>query len=75
MQLSRKQKTFSQFFAGFLKSSLNFEYFHKKKTKMNLIAFVFRNLRTPKKWLDKYLKSPVSEDLSTSNMVNVHKHC
>ena len=42
---------------------------------MNLIAFVFPNLRTPKTWLDKYLKSPVSEDLSTSNMVNVHKHC
>ena len=30
MQLSRKQKTFSQFFAAFLKSSLNFEHFQKK---------------------------------------------
>ena len=30
MQLSEKQKTFSQFFAAFLKSSLNFEQFVKK---------------------------------------------
>ena len=31
MQVSRKQKTFSQFFSAFLKSSLNFEHFIKKK--------------------------------------------
>ena len=30
MQLSRKEKTFSEFFAAFLKSRLNFEYFQKK---------------------------------------------
>ena len=30
MQLSRKEKTFSEFFAAFLKSRLNFENFHKK---------------------------------------------
>ena len=30
IQLSRKQKIFSQFFAAFLKSSLNFENFQKK---------------------------------------------
>ena len=30
MQLSRKQKTFSEFFAAFLKSSLNFEHFQIK---------------------------------------------
>ena len=30
MQLSRKQKTFSEFFCVFLKSSLNFEHFQKK---------------------------------------------
>ena len=29
MQVSRKQNTFSQFFAAFLKSSLNFEHFQK----------------------------------------------
>ena len=30
MQLSQKQGTCSQFFWGFLKSSLNFEHFQKK---------------------------------------------
>ena len=30
MQVSRKQKTFSEFFAAFLKSSFNFEHFQKK---------------------------------------------
>ena len=30
MQLSQKQRTFSQYFAAFLKSRLNFEYFEKK---------------------------------------------
>ena len=30
LQLSRKQKTFSEFFAGFLKCSLNFEHFQTK---------------------------------------------
>ena len=28
-----------------------------------------------KTWLDKYLKSPVSEDPPTSSMVNGSKHC
>ena len=30
MQLSQKQKTFSEFFSAFLESSLNFEHFQKK---------------------------------------------
>ena len=30
MQLPQKKKTFSQFFAAFLKSRFNFEYFEKK---------------------------------------------
>ena len=30
MQLSRKQKTFSEFFCAFWKSNLNFEHFQKK---------------------------------------------
>ena len=33
MQLSKKQKTFSQLLSAFLKSSLNFEHFQKKKKK------------------------------------------
>ena len=35
--------------------------------------FRYYGLRKP--WLDKYLKSPVSEDPSKSNMVNEPKHC
>ena len=45
MQLSRKEKTLSDFFSTFLKSSLNFEHFLKKLT---LIADVFPKLRTQK---------------------------
>ena len=44
--LSQKQKTFSEFFSGFLKSTLNFERFQKK---MTLIADVFPKLPSPKK--------------------------
>ena len=71
-QLSRKQKTFSQFFVAFLKSTINFKYFEKN---MTLIDFVFPKLRTPKVWSDKCLKNHVSEDASRSNMVNVRKYC
>ena len=45
------------------------------KKNMTLTAFVFPKLRTLKTWLDKCLKSPVSEDRSTSNTVNVPEHC
>ena len=44
--LSQKQKTFSQFFSAFLKSTLNFEHSGKK---MILIADVFAKLPFPKK--------------------------
>ena len=60
MQLSEKQKRFSEFFAAFLKSSSNFERFEKKK--VTPIAFVFRKLPTPKTLLDKCLKTLISED-------------
>ena len=72
MQLSQKQKDFSQFFARFLKPAVNFKDFEKN---MTLIDFLFRKLRTPKTLSDKCLQSPVSEDPSTTDMVNVHKHC
>ena len=72
MQLSQKQKTFSQIFVAFLNFRLNFKHFEKKK--MSITAFVFPKLGTLKTFLDKCLKSPVSEDPSTSNMVNVPKH-
>ena len=70
MQLSQKWNTFSQFVAAFLQSKLNFEYFEN----MTLADFLFPKLRTPKMYSDKYLKTPISEDPSTSNMVNVSKH-
>ena len=44
--LSQKQKTFSEFFSGVLKSTLNSEHFQKK---INLIADVFPKLPTAKK--------------------------
>ena len=44
--LSQKQKTFSEFFSPFLKSTLNFEHF---QTKMTFIANVFLKVPSPKK--------------------------
>ena len=46
MQVSRKEKTFSEFFSAFLKSNLNIEHFQEKK--MSVIADGFPKLRTPK---------------------------
>ena len=68
MQLSLIEKTFSPFFAAFLKSRWNFEHFDKKDA---LIDFVISKLRTLKTYSDKCLKSPVSENPLTSNKVNV----
>ena len=45
MHLSQKQKSFSELFCAFLKSTLNFELFQKK---MTLIAYVFPKGRTAK---------------------------
>ena len=35
----------------------------------------FRNYGLPNTWLDQYLKCPVSEEPSKSNMVNAQKYC
>ena len=43
--LSQKQKTFSEFFSAFLKSTLNFEHFEKM---INLIADIFPKLPSTK---------------------------
>ena len=43
--LSQKRTTFSDFFSAFLKSTLNFEHFHKK---IKLIADVFLKLPSTK---------------------------
>ena len=72
MQLSQKQETFSRYFSSFFKSKLNFKYFEKK---MTLIGFVFPKLRSQKTWSDKCLKSPVLEDPSPSDILNVREHC
>ena len=53
MQLSEKQKTFSQFFSAFLKSSLNFKHFEKRWPSQFLY---FGNYRLQKKWLAKCQK-------------------
>ena len=45
MQLSQKQKMFSEFFFVFSKFSFNFKIFSRK---MTLIVDVFLNLPTPK---------------------------
>ena len=42
MQLSKKVKIFSQFFASFLKSSSNFEHFEKKDD--SLIECISENI-------------------------------
>ena len=44
--LSQKQKTFSQFFSAFLKSTLNLENFQKK---MTLMPMYFPNYRLRKR--------------------------
>ena len=50
MLVSRKQKTFSESFSAFLKSSLNFEHFQKKRS-LSYLTY-FRNYGPRKIWLD-----------------------
>ena len=45
INLSQKQKNFSQFFSAFFESELNFQHFQKK---MTLIGYVFPKLPTTK---------------------------
>ena len=71
MQLSQKRKSFC-FLLDFWKLG---EILNILTKKMMLIDFVISKLRTPKRYSEKCLKSPVSEILSTSNMGNVPKHC
>ena len=65
MQLSKKQKTFSN-----LDQILQIF-----KTNMSVIAYVFPKLQTAKDVVRKCLESLVSEDSWTSNMGNGPKHC
>ena len=70
MQFSQKQKHFLRFCPYFwnINSILNI-----LKKKM-ILDFVFRKLRTRKTYSDNCIKSAVSEDSSTSHMVNLSKH-
>ena len=49
MELSKKQKAFSDLFAAFLEFTLNIKHFQKKKKKkLTLIVYVFSKLSTSK---------------------------
>ena len=72
MQLSEKEKAFSEFFRSFLKSRVNFKYFGGKDDPQR---FCISKLRTLKMCSDECLKSRFSENPSTSNMTNVPKDC
>ena len=41
---------------------------------MNVVAHLLMKIRTPKHVVDKCIKSPVSDDPSTSDIVNGPKH-
>ena len=71
MQLSEKQKIFSEFFFAFSKFSFNFELFQQKGESDSWCIFEVKGLRKTR--LDKCLKSPVWDDPPTSNMVNAPK--
>ena len=71
-QLSQKRNLLSKFFLHFINLDSILKIFQKKIT---LIADVFLNLQLQKAWLDKCLKSPLSEDSSTSYIINGPKHC
>ena len=71
MQLSQKEKTYSQYFAAFLKCSWNFKRLKKEDDPHR---FCISEITDSGLGVDKCLNSPVSEDPSTSTMVNVPKH-
>ena len=73
MELAQKQKNFFSIFCSLFEIYMKFEKFWMKRWPSPL--FYFRNLRTLKTWIDNCLKSLVSEDPSTRNMVIVPKHC
>ena len=72
MQLSQKQKFFSEFIFAFLKSLLIFSHFQKND---DLHSWYFRNQGLRKTSLDICPKSSVSGSSSTDNMANGLKHC
>ena len=67
MQLSQKKKTISQIFF-WLFENLDWIFNISKKRWSSQLMHVWTN-RHQKTWLDKSVRSPVSEDPSTSDMV------
>ena len=55
MQLSKKQKTFSEIYFSFLNSLLNFKHWQKK---MTFIADVFPEIQAPKNMVRSISKKP-----------------
>ena len=79
MQLSRKRKIFSKYF--FIFFYFFFLYFLNLDSMLNIFKqkwpsyyMYFWTYVLPITWLDKRLKSPFSEDPSTSDMVNGPKN-
>ena len=72
MQLSKKQKTFSDIFSTFLEFRLNFKHFEKK---MTLVGYVFLNFQHAKGVVSQCPKGLISEVPLISDMVNGPKRC
>ena len=72
MQLSQKEKTFSQFFSAFLKCRLSFEQPQKK---ISLIVDVFPKLRTPKNFFSQISKKFPLRGPFDKQHVRGTKHC
>ena len=73
MQTSLKLKTCSQFLIGFVKSTLNLEYFERKNQSHSLRIPEFINCET-----GSYLnlkKAHLSCNASADNMLTNQKHC
>ena len=75
MQLSQKGKFFSNFFFFFPFAKFRVNFAHSRRKYDPHSCRIFELMDSEKTWLDKCLKSPVSEDPSTSNMGNGWKHC
>ena len=72
MQLCKKQKIFSEVFYALLQFTLNFEYFEKKDDPHSLCIL---DITDCEDGLRQMCKSLFSEDPSTGDIVNEHKHC
>ena len=65
MQLSKQQKTFSEFFAAFLKSILNFEHFEKEDDPQRFCLLGIReSKKVVRKMSKKYrFKGPLNKEV------------